>query len=181
MDKEFIFKYNMTEVGKAQGYFELNKDRWSFELVNASNAVGDLLKAMVSLLQVPAHLLGEENSTAIEWYSDEFIYVLEFQSDDGHEILLTFTRHSAPFGEELPPHSVSATVKLYVFYLAVIQELDRLIKRLGLLNYAQTWQNDEFPLTYFLTLKKYLIDWKKWKPSMEESDVLESEFMIVLS
>ncbi|MCA1745030.1 MAG: hypothetical protein LC643_04880, partial [Bacteroidales bacterium] len=72
-------------------------------------------------------------------------------------------------------------IELEMFYLTIIKELDEMIKRLGLLNYAQMWQNDEFPLTYFLLLKKYLIEWKRWSPSLEESDVLESEFMMVLS
>jgi hypothetical protein len=63
----------------------------------------------------------------------------------------------------------------------MVTALDTFIKKIGLLNYAQVWQKDEFPLTYFLILKKYLILWKIWKASKEESDVLESEFMMVLS
>jgi hypothetical protein len=180
MEKDFGFTYKLTETGKAQGVFSLAEQELPFETVNASNPIGDLLKAMVSLIQEPAHLWDEENAAAVEWYSDNHLLVLEFSSPDGKTIDLSITRNSAPFGEESEPLSLSGTIALEDFCLGIIQELDKLIKNLGLLNYAQQWQSDEFPLTWFLILKKYLIGWKCWKPSPEEADVLESEFMMIL-
>ncbi|GAO29101.1 hypothetical protein [Geofilum rubicundum] len=181
MANEFRFKYKLSETGKVKGYFELNNKNLPFEVTNASNPLGDLLKAMVSFVQEPAHLWGEINATAVEWYGDDCIFVLEFSSDDGKTLQLSITRNSAPFGEQVPGMAITGTLELEQFYLTIIKELDGMIKYLGLLNYAQMWQNDEFPLTYFLLLKKYLIEWKRWTPSLEESDVLESEFMMVLS
>jgi hypothetical protein len=181
MANEFKFKVKLSETGLVKGYFELDEENLPFEATNASNPVGDLLKAMVSLVQEPAHLWGEENATAVEWYCDDYIFVLEFSSSDGKALELSITRNSAPFGEQVPMVTISGTIELELFYLTIIKELDEMIKRLGLLNYAQLWQNDEFPLTWFLLLKKYLIEWKRWSPSLEESDVLESEFMMILS
>jgi hypothetical protein len=181
MTDEFKFKIKLSEPGRVKGYFELGKENLPFEATNASNPVCDLLKAMVSLVQEPAHLWGEINATAVEWYCDEYIFVLEFSSIDGKSLQLSITRNSAPFGEQVPTKRISGSIELELFYLTIIKELDEMIKRMGLLNYAQIWQNDEFPLTYFLLLKKYLIEWKRWSPSLEESDVLESEFMMVLS
>jgi hypothetical protein len=181
MANEFRFKYDLSETGKVKGFFELNQKTLPFEVTNASNPLSDLLKAMASLVQEPAHLWGEVNATAVEWYGDECIFVIEFSSNDGKTLLLSITRNSAPFGEPVPTITISGSIDLEQFYLTIIKELDGIIKHLGLLNYAQMWKNDEFPLTYFLLLKKYLIEWKRWTPSLEESDVLESEFMMVLS
>jgi hypothetical protein len=181
MANEFKFKYKLSETGKAKGYFELGNENLPFEATNASNPMGDLLKAMVSLVQEPAHLWGEINATAVEWYSDESIFILEFSSNDGKALHLSITRNSAPFGEQVPTVTITGTIEMEQFYLTIIKELDEMIKQMGLLNYAQMWQNDEFPLTYFLLLKKYLIEWKRWSPSLDESDILESEFMIALS
>jgi len=181
MTNNLKFKIKLSEIGKIKGCFELDNETLPFEAVNASNPMGDLLKAMVSIIQEPAHLWDEENSTAVEWYCDDYIFTLKFSSNDGKTLNLSLTRNCAPFGEQLPAVTIKGKLELEVFYLTIIKELDSMIKKMGLLNYAQLWQHDEFPLTYFLLLKKYLIEWKRWEPSKEESDILESEFMIVLS
>jgi hypothetical protein len=107
--------------------------------------------------------------------------MIEFSTKNGKTIDLILTKNASPFGEEKPAKVIKGKVPLQEFYHTIIVELDTFIKKTGLLNYAQVWQKDEFPLTYFLVLKKYLIGWKIWIPSKEESDVLESEFMMVLS
>lgn len=181
MSSKFKFKYDLPETGKAIGYFAFGKKELHFDALNVCNPLADMLKAMVNLIHEPSHLWGEENNVAIEWYSEDCIFVLEISSPDGKKIHFTFTKSSAPFGAEVPPVKIEGKLPLQEFYLQIIIELDLFIKRLGLLNYHQNWQNDEFPLTFFLILKKYLINWKVWIPSKEEADILESEFMMILS
>lgn len=181
MKPTFSFAYNLVETGLARGYFKINNQAIEFETTNASNPLSDLLQAMVSIIQAPSHLWDEENSAVVEWYCDKCILTIGIASPDGKVIQLSLSRESALFGEETPTVKLKETFPLQEFYLIIIQELDRLIKQKGLLNYVQTWQKDGFPLTYFLILKKYLINWKVWIPSRMDSDILESEFMMILA
>jgi hypothetical protein len=181
MKRTFSFSYDLTETRKAQGSFNYGKKEFPFEVTNVSNPIGDLLKAMVSLVQKPSHLWDEENKTIIEWYSEESIYFLELSSSDGKNISVSLIKSDGAFGIETSKKQLSFTTPFKQFYLTIILELDQLLKEKGLLNYAQHWEKDEFPLTWFLILKKYLINWKMWTASMEEADILESEFMMILS
>ena len=181
MKAKFGFKYDLVDTGKGRGGFIYGKKELIFEALNVSNPLGDLLKSMVSLVQEPSYLWGEESPKIVEWYCESCMFMIEFSTKNGKTIDITLTQNAAPFGEEKPPKIIKGKLPLQEFYLTIIRELDTFIKKTGLLNYAQVWQKDEFPLTYFLVLKKYLIGWKIWIPSKEESDVLESEFMMVLS
>lgn len=182
MKAKFGFSYDLIEPGKGHGTFMYGKKELAFNALNVCNPIGDLLKSMVSLVQEPSYLWNEESTKVVEWYCESCIFVMEFSTKNGKTIEFALTRNSAPFGgEEKLGYSIKGKVPLQEFYHVIILELDSFIKKVGLLNYAQIWQKDEFPLTYFLILKKYLILWKIWIASMEESDVLESEFMMVLS
>lgn len=181
MKGKFGFKYDLADPGKGRGCFIYGKKEMKFEAINICNPLGDLLKAMTSLIQEPSYLWGEEASKFVEWYCESCIFILEFSTKNGKTIEFSMTKSPAPFGEEKPSVKITGKIPLQEFYHTIITELDTFIKKTGLLNYAQIWQKDEFPLTYFLVLKKYLISWKIWIPSKEESDVLESEFMMVLS
>ncbi|MGQ1945938.1 hypothetical protein ACT3CD_02395 [Geofilum sp. OHC36d9] len=181
MTSKLKFKYDLVGTGKAKGLFVIEDTTLSFNTINVCDPLGDLLQAMVSIIQEPSHLWDEENSAVVEWYCDEFILVLDLSSPDGNTIHLNLTQTAVPFGEEMPLRKISGDFELKDFYLTIISELDRLIKQKGLLNYVQLWQKNEFPLTYFLILKKYLINWKIWKPDVIDNDILESEFMMILT
>lgn len=181
MNAKFGFSYDLVDTGKGRGCFKYGKKNLSFEALNVCNPIGDLLKSMANLVQEPSYLWGEKSVKVVEWYGESCIFVMEFSTNNGKTLEFTLTRNAAPFGEEKPSVKINGKLPLQEFYHIMILELDTFIKKTGLLNYAQIWQKDEFPLTYFLILKKYLIGWKIWIPSKEESDVLESEFMMVLS
>jgi hypothetical protein len=181
MKGKFGFSYDLADTGKGQGRFIYGKKALTFETLHVCNPIGDLLKSMVSMVQEPSYLWGEESKRVVEWYSESFVYVLEFSTRNGKTIEFSLTRSASVFGEGKAVVTIKGKAPLQEFYHIMVTALDTFIKKIGLLNYAQVWQKDEFPLTYFLILKKYLILWKIWKASKEESDVLESEFMMVLS
>ncbi len=181
MNAKFGFTYDLFDAGKGRGNFTYGKKEIAFETANLCNPIGDLLKSMVALVQEPSYIWGEEASQVVEWYCESCVFVMEFSSKNGKTIYFTLTRSSVHYEEEKPAVTIKGRVPFQEFYHIIIAELDTFIKKAGLLNYAQVWQKDEFPLTYFLILKKYLIGWRIWIPSKEESDVLESEFIIVLS
>ncbi len=181
MKPTFSFSYKLIEIGRSKGQFNINDEVMEFETTHASNPLSDLLQAMVSIIQAPSHLWDEKNNAMVEWYCDKHLLLIDISSPEGKTIHLNLTRTAGPFGEEVPTKKFSCVLPLEDFYLIIIQELDQLIKKKGLLNYAQMWQKNEFPLTFFLILKKYLINWKVWKPDVVDSDILESEFMMILA
>jgi len=181
MTPTFSFSYKLIETGRGKGHFTIDDKVMEFETTHASNPLSDLLQAMVSIIQAPSHLWDEKNNAVVEWYCDKHLLLIEISSPEGKTIQLDLTRTAGPFGEEVPTTKASCVLPLKDFYLIIIRELDQLIKEKGLLNYAQMWQKNEFPLTFFLILKKYLINWKKWKPDIIDSDILESEFMMILA
>ncbi|HKL72380.1 MAG TPA: hypothetical protein VJ855_06970 [Marinilabiliaceae bacterium] len=181
MKPTFSFSYKLIETGRGKGQFVVDNEVMEFETTHASNPLSDLLQAMVSIIQAPSHLWDEKNNAVVEWYCDKHLLIIEISSPDGKTIHLNLTRTGGPLGEDVPTKKISCVVSLTNFYLIIIQELDQLIKEKGLLNYAQMWQKNEFPLTFFLILKKYLINWKEWKPDVIDSDILESEFTMILA
>lgn len=181
MESKLIFQYTLKEMERGQGFFDDGSLRIDFETTNDSNPLSDLLKAMISIVQTPSHLWDEENSAVIEWYCESYILLIDISSADGKMLNINITKTAGPFGEEIETQSINEEILLTDFYLIIIKELDQLIKAKGLLNYIQMWKQDEFPLTYFLTLKKYLINWKIWIPDTVDSDILESEFMMILA
>lgn len=181
MESNLIFQYSLREQGRAEGFFDDGSIKIDFEVTNDSNPISDLLKAMISIIQTPSHLWDEENSAVIEWYCENYILLIELSSADGKNLDVNITKSAGPFGEEIETLHINQSLRLTDFYLIIIHEIDRLIKAKGLLNYIQMWQQDEFPLTYFLSLKKYLINWKVWIPDTIDSDILESEFMMILA
>ncbi len=176
-----VFQYKLSEQGRAHGFFDDGSLKIDFETTNDSNPISDLLKAMISIVQTPSHLWDEENVAVIEWYCENYILLIEISSSDGENLLVNIAKSAGPFGYDVESKNIRKEMLLSDFYLIIVQELDRMIKAKGLLNYIQMWQQDEFPLTYFLTLKKYLINWKIWIPDTVDSDILESEFMMILA
>ena len=181
MKSPFSFTYNLVETGRGKGLFKINDQIMEFETTQASNPLRDLLQAMVTIIQSPSHLWDEKNNAVVEWYCDKCLLLIDISSPDGKTIHLNLTYTSGPFEEEVATTNASCILPLKSFYLAIIKELDQLIKQKGLLNYTQIWQKDEFPLTFFLILKKYLINWKEWKLGIMDSDILESEFTMILA
>ncbi len=182
MKQAFLFNFDLSGSGEATFFIEFGGKSLAFNASNVCNPVADLLKSMLSIIQEPSHLWGEENSAVIEWYYGDYAFTFELSSPDGKKIKFRLSKKASIFeNSEVSEDSLEGSMDLQEFIYVIIFEFDSFIKRTGLLNYMQLWQKDEFPLTYFLSLKKYLIQWKKWSISQEEADILESEFMMVLS
>ncbi len=169
MQKEVQFKYNIVSQGLAQGELTIRGHKVPFEVTNVSNPLFDLLKGMVSLISEPSHLWDEENICWIDWYHETSGYKLIISTTDGKNLHIKLDYLEDIFNETEANTLINSICNFHHFYQEVIQELDRLIKSMGLLNYEQLWQKDEFPLTYFLILKKHLIENEKWDASIPET------------
>ncbi len=180
MNKEIIFVYNLSDPGIAKGELCVHDKILQFKVSNISNPLYDLLKGMVSLINEPAHLWDEQNICWIDWYNKEGGYKWILETDDGINLRIQLDSLPDIFDESTTKNIINTHCNILNFYLAIVEALDKMIKNIGLLNYEQQWQKDGFPLTYFLILKKYLVEHGLWEADKTENSNLNDEIDILL-
>ncbi len=169
MHKEVQFTYHINSPGKASGELVVHDKKIPFQITNVSNPLYDLLKGMVSLVYEPSHLWDEENICWIDWYNETSGYKWIISTPDGKSLHIQIRYLADLFNEDSAQLMINTSCCFKTFYQAITQELDSFIKNMGLLNYEQLWQKDEFPLTYFLILKKHLTENGLWISNKEEN------------
>lgn len=176
-----LFNFQLEKSGEAMVHFSAEEQMAQFRLSNVSNPLNDLLKGMAALIFNPRHIWGEENSCHIDWYCDEMCYKWYLSTEDGVYINVKIIEAKDIFDEETYETIVNCSCNILDFYLAVVRELDFFIKQTGLLNYEQSWKKDEFPITYLLLMKKYLIDKGYWIPNSRNNGTLSDEIILLLA
>ena len=172
----------MREPGTSYATFKVDDELIEFELTNVSNPLGDLLEGLVAMITTPSHMWGEENVCRVIWYgeSSTFNWTITYTAEASCHVLLTESVDF--FGDDTESTLLECDCNFHDFIHSFIDELDTFIKKIGLLNYAQKWQKDEFPITQFLFLKKVLIDNNKWSsPSKKQNDILSDELLMLLA
>ncbi len=175
-----LFKFELSEPGAAKASFSYGGEMVEFQLTNVCNPLGDLLGGLVSMLTNPTYLWGETTQSPIVWYNDEesVEWNLEMHSDQTISVKITETNG---FFDDDKTLLVDAHIDTCDFIFSIVHELDKMIKQIGLLNYHQQWCSNEFPLTYFLFLKKYLIEKGRWpQPKHKRTEILSDEFQLLL-
>ncbi|NPA35776.1 MAG: hypothetical protein GXO47_02895 [Chlorobi bacterium] len=180
MTNPVIFKYKLTGPGVAEGMLGIGDQSVSYLITNTGNPLADLLRGMVSLVFDPSHLWDEDNVHQIEWYGDEKSYKWILSTHDGDIINIKVTEYTDFFDDSTGTLRINQFCKLNEFYPAIIIELDNFLKNTGLLNYEQKWQKDEFPLTYFLILKKILLEKGLWNGDKTRKGTLDEEIDILM-
>lgn len=181
MNHPFHFTYNLVAVGVVEGNVSANNQSVDFRLSNNSNPLHDLLKGMISLVFEPSHIWGEENISWVDWYEETGGLKWVLSTDDGHIALVKIIRYEDFFDEASGQVVLETSISMLDFYYAIIHRLDIFLKKEGLLNYEQKWQKDEFPFTYFLLLKKHLIEKGHWIPTKERLNTLSDEIDFLLT
>jgi len=178
---EFRFKYDFSAVGEVTGSISYNERCVHYTLNNSSNPLLLLLKGMINIIFEPSHIWDEDNVSWIDWYEEAGGLKWVLSTDDGQSINVKIIAYDDFFDESSGHVALDIRLGLLDFYYAVIHRLDIFIKKVGLLNYEQKWQTDEFPLTYFLLLKRHLIEKGHWVPTKERLGTLNDEIDFLLT
>lgn len=180
MKNHVRFEYRLNGMGSAEGRFGLADKSFAFELGNISNPLSDLLGGLVGMVLEPSHIWGGDNVAWVEWYGDASAWRWMLSTPDGAHLHVTVSQSADIFDDSSARVVLEGECLLDAFVLAVVAELDALIKQTGLLNYAQQWQKDEFPLTNFLFLKKQLVDKGIWpNPQLPDENLrLETDLLL---
>ena len=179
MSDQVQFTYRIQPPGIASGKLSMLNKHVDFEITNISNPLFDLLKGLVNMIVEPKHLWEEENVCWVDWFSDKSCIKWVLSTMDGKTIGIKVISSPDIFDDSNSEVSLETQCDFMAFCLAIVTELDGLIKEIGLLNYEQIWRKDEFPLTYFLILKKYLIEHGLWKNKKNELGNLLDELNLL--
>ncbi|GAF04915.1 hypothetical protein [Saccharicrinis fermentans] len=179
MSDQVQFTYHLHPPGKATGSLLVGNKNTSFEITNICNPLYDLLKGLVSMVVEPRHLWDEDNTIWVDWFNETSCIKWILNTTDGKDLKIRIISTKDIFDESNAEVILESGCDFMEFCQAIISELDRFIKELGLLNYEQIWKKDEFPITYHLILKKYLIEHKLWKSIDNKTDNLYDEISIL--
>ncbi len=179
MGDQVQFIYHIQPPGIGTGKLVIYDKSITFDISNISNPLYDLLKGLVVMVHEPRHLWDEENVCWIDWFHDTSCYKWVLSTLDGKKLSIKVTASDDIFDDSSAKTILESSCDFMVFCNAIVKELDIFIKELGLLNYQQIWQKDEFPLTYFLILKKYLIENGLWSPGKIDDSNLDEEINIL--
>ncbi len=175
------FTLSLGQPGTALALYVVDGIETEFELSNVCNPLSDMLVALTSLITNPVQLWEGTNTAAFTWYSDKESYNWTLTARQDGTLQVHVTQSCEFFGDD-EVEVVACECTLTDFVLCVTMELDRFIKSVGLLNYNQQWQTGEFPLTYFLILKKHLIDQGIWTAAQgNDGGTLEDEMKLIIS
>ncbi len=174
------FAFELADAGMANAVLVCKNITVQFAPTNVCDPVGDLLRALEQLLTNPTYLWGDPAQSSLVWYDDNssLTWLLTMTNDKTINLNL---KKSEGFFQENSETLLDVDCSSYDFINSVVSEFDKMIKHSGLLNYQQHWQNNEFPLTTFLFLKKALIDKKKWKSSASKDHILNDELNLLLN
>ncbi|MFT3740399.1 MAG: hypothetical protein QM786_16755 [Breznakibacter sp.] len=180
MKNQVRFEYRLKGSGSAEGSFALADKSFAFELGNVSNPLADLLNGLVGMILEPSHIWGDDNAAWVEWYGRSSAWRWLLSTSDGQHLHVTINQSTDMFEDTASRNVLEGECLFDGFMVAVVAELDALIKHTGLLNYAQQWQKDEFPLTNFLFLKKQLVDKGIWPQTSLPDENLRLETNLLL-
>ncbi|MCF0189935.1 MAG: hypothetical protein HUJ96_01605 [Marinilabiliaceae bacterium] len=175
-----VFTYNLPEPGVATASLVVGDMFADFHLTNVCNPLNDLLSGFAQMILQPRHLWNETNNVRVVWYGDSEQYYWDMELKLDNQFQLKISEVCDFFGDDAI-ELLSTECSLFEILLPVIKNLDVFIKQVGLLNYYQKWQKDEFPLTLFLFLKRYLIDNGIWATTTEQKqDIIKDEMKLLL-
>lgn len=175
------FTFELIEQGVAHATFAYRGRLVDYQPTNVCNAIGDLLSGLAQLITNPTYLWGEDAQQTITWFNDETSLNWVFTMCDDHTVTVRLCS-SDGFFEEDQVELLNLDCDFLELIFSIISELDAQIKSIGLLNYQQLWQKNEFPITYFLFLKKYLIERSHWHQMLHNKcDILSDELLLLLA
>jgi len=175
------FNYALVANGRAKALLAIGDYRWSFEVSNQGDPLKELLDNMCSMILTPSHLWDEQNMFAIDWFCDLIGVRWCVSTNDADTLSVRLEVFDDIFDEESGNVVFDVSCSYIVFYNAIISELDKLIKKEGILNYKQKWHNQGFPISSFLFLKKMLIEKGVWRPNLNVSKSFSDELELLLA
>ncbi|MBD8036689.1 hypothetical protein H9635_08040 [Solibacillus sp. A46] len=154
------FNYNITGVGWAICEIQTANGTFTFRASYISDALGDLLNALLSL-NSDMNTESYADETKFSWYQEPGLtewHIKAFDIKSNGENLHFKINQYIDDTEKGAPETTSAFACNYdEFVYSVVESLDRLMQKFGLVGYQAIWVDADFPVVAYLKLKHYTI------------------------
>ncbi|WP_339213849.1 hypothetical protein [Solibacillus sp. FSL W8-0372] len=154
------FNYKIIGIGWAICEIQTANESFTFRASYLSDALGDLLNALLSLnSDMNTESYGDE--TNFSWYQEPGLtewHIKAFDIKSNVENLHFKINQYVDDTEKGDPETTSAfTCNYDEFVYSVVESLDRLMQKFGLVGYRAIWLDSDFPVVAYLKLKHYAI------------------------
>lgn len=151
------FEYKLDGSGWAEGFIELSSQRCYFTPSYLSDALGDLLNALVSLL-INEPDSNQFNTFSFIWEEEPACLEWLLTREENENVTLIIKKYYDIYSNKKEKGSVliNATCRISDFITEILRETDSLLLYHGIVGYKESWINHEFPLSNYLKLKHYL-------------------------
>jgi hypothetical protein len=148
------FKYELSGVGWADGFIEINSSVAYFTTSYLTNALKDLLGSLLSLIPecVPFPL----KSTTFEWHEEPGGTVWSFEKKNSKEVLIRIVSYENMFPKKEIGIDINEVCPIDDLVIVIVNELEVLLKKHGVDGYKEKWVNHEFPSAEYQSLISYL-------------------------
>ena len=181
INNHIAFSYNLTDNGRAKAEITIGDNIWLFEVSNQGDPLKELLDNMCTMILTPSHLWDEQNQFAMDWFCEMIGVRWTLATEDANNLYVKLEVFDDIFDEDSGNMIFETECSYINFYNAIVKELDRFIKTVGILNYKQKWHNQGFPISSFLFLKKMLIERGVWTPNAKPSKAFNDEIELLKS
>ncbi|NOV02344.1 hypothetical protein [Paenibacillus planticolens] len=147
------FEYALTGTGWADGCIEMNSNTVYFTASYINDALGDMLKAIISLIpEISSYSVPQAQ---FEWNEEPggTVWTISRREDLLHVEILSYVDLR---NRKQRVIDLDETCLIIEFAGAVVQALDSLLRQYGREGYKEKWVNYDFPMDNFLKLKGFV-------------------------
>lgn len=156
------FEYELSGLGWADGFIEIDKNICYFTTSYLTNALDDFLHALLYIIPncVPDDVLKQQ--TIVEWYAEPGGIEWTLSRVNNRKIHIKIVSYSDMYDKQNPETVINSTCRMIDFVEIVVKSLDTLIKTHGIVGYKDCWYKHDFPLSSLLKLKNFCMTRKEF-------------------
>lgn len=179
------FIYKLDGAGWANCHIEINSKEHSFTPSYLTNALGDLLQALLEVNPLYTEKAYADDGSGFFWDEEPEEIEWNFRYLDDGKMLLRITSYEAVSDTEILKKVALSTECSYDKFLGeVLNEVEKILEEYGIVGYKNMWIAHDFPLSAFLQLKYYLenrIGFPITKRTIGHSEEIKSDIEMELN
>ncbi|MCM3597222.1 hypothetical protein M4D55_15715 [Metabacillus idriensis] len=184
MVNNLVFIYKLNGAGWAECHLEINSRKYSFTAGYLTNALGDLLQALLNInpfytedvyVKSGSELFWDAEPSRTDWY-------FRYLGDRKMQLKVTF--YEDDNDDENPKIELNNECYYDNFLGEVIGEAEKILREYGIVGYKNMWIEHDFPLSTFLQLKFYLEHRSEFpitKNTISDSEIIKSDIEMELN
>jgi hypothetical protein len=178
------FEYKLTGAGWAECRIELNSQKCNFTAGYLTNALGDLLQALLNINPFYTEEVYADYGSNFFWDAEPNGTELHLRYLGDDKMFIKATSFEDVGDAENPIVELKTDCSYDKFLCEVINEVEQILNEYGIVGYKKMWIEHDFPLSTFLQLKYYLehkLEFPITKNTACSSDIIKSDIKMELN